>query len=345
MMVKSFPERLSEFVASLPEAVRPVDAALLRWTVLANGDTDPNDNVILYGFADGRAHPVLIAKVPRKPENAWVVRGEYERLREVWSLLGEEEAAVHFPRPLAYAVLDGQPVLFLSFLAGESLLWRSRKGFWNREASLRALAVEAAGTLRRVHESLARPLKSSEREGLLDFPARADRFRSIFPLRPEAHCALSEVEHALRTAAGRATHRVLIQADFWHGNLIRSAAHGGLMLVDWQFARWSLDVSMDVYLFLLAAALRAAPYGQPEARARSAMHLLKGWRAGVVASYLNAYGRPERFALLPPRLGMLACCVEKAVRPMMDFGYHHPDDRMWYVLFQALLDWPEVGGV
>ncbi len=336
----TFPERLTSLVASLPADLRLPGASSLRWAVLANGDTDPNDNVILYGFLAGQSHPALVAKVPRRPENAWVVQTEYERLKELWVALGED-AAKYVPRPLAYALLDGQPVLLLSYVAGESVLWASRRTFWRDEARLRALAVEAARTLRHVHECTATPVTSSEREALRDFPARAARFRSLFRLTPDEHSALDDVTQAIGDAESRADCRVLIQADFWHGNLIRNAAHGRLSLVDWQFARWSLDVSMDVYLFLLAAALRVAPYGTAEERTSGAVRVLATWRTTLIPAYLDAYGRPRRFGLLPPRRGMLACCVEKAVRPNLDFGYHHPDDRMWYLLFKALLDWPQ----
>jgi hypothetical protein len=38
---------------------------------------------------------------------------------------------------------------------------------------------------------------------------------------------------------------------------------------------------------------------------------------------------------------MLLCCVEKAVRSALEFGYSHPDDLMWRSLFRELLQWPD----
>jgi hypothetical protein len=113
------------------------------------------------------------------------------------------------------------------------------------------------------------------------------------------------------------------------------------MLVDWQFARWSVDVSMDVYFFLLAGALSATRNIPVEERAQEAFHLLDQWRAKVIPEYLSAYGKPERYGLLPPKQGMLLCCVEKAVRPALEFGYRHPDDALWRHLFAELLKWPD----
>jgi hypothetical protein len=45
--------------------------------------------------------------------------------------------------------------------------------------------------------------------------------------------------------------------------------------------------------------------------------------------------------LLPQKQGMLLCCMEKAVRSAREFGYSHPDDRLWRYLFAELQNWPE----
>ena len=138
-----------------------------------------------------------------------------------------------------------------------------------------------------------------------------------------------------------ATHKVLIQGDFWHGNMIRDEARGKLLFVDWQFARWSVDVSMDIYFFLLAGALSATENGSVEQRVMEAFQLLMSWRANVIPEYLSAYGKPERYVLLPQREGMLMCCVEKAVRSALEFGYSHADDRLWRSLFAELVRWED----
>ncbi|HEX5941815.1 MAG TPA: hypothetical protein VFY66_06025, partial [Anaerolineales bacterium] len=71
-----------------------------------------------------------------------------------------------------------------------------------------------------------------------------------------------------------------------------------------------------------------------------AFSLLSGWRTDVIPDYLAAYGKPDHYLLLPQKYGMLLCCVEKAVRSALEFGYSHSDDRMWRYLFAELLKWP-----
>jgi hypothetical protein len=60
------------------------------------------------------------------------------------------------------------------------------------------------------------------------------------------------------------------------------------------------------------------------------------WNAEVLPAYLDAYGSPEGYNLLPLRAGMLICCVEMATRPALVFKRQHPNDEMWYVLFSEL---------
>jgi hypothetical protein len=122
--------------------------------------------------------------------------------------------------------------------------------------------------------------------------------------------------------------------------MIRNKKHEKLMFVDWQFASWSVDVSMDVYFFLLAGALYATGNGPVEQRAKEAFSLLNGWRADVIPEYLSTYGKPDHYVLLPQKYGMLLCCVEKAVRSALEFGYSHSDDLLWRFLFAELLYWP-----
>jgi hypothetical protein len=152
--------------------------------------------------------------------------------------------------------------------------------------------------------------------------------------------ALSELVNTVNERLKTASHKVLLQGDFWHGNMIRDKQRGTLMLVDWQFARWSADVSVDVFFFLLAGALSATGNGSVEDRARSAYQLLRAWHTDVIPAYLAAYGQPEQYLLLPQKYGMLLCCVEKAVRSALEFGYSHPDDLLWRSLFSELLNWP-----
>ena len=95
---------------------------------------------------------------------------------------------------------------------------------------------------------------------------------------PEEDQVLSDLVQTVERSGASASHKVLIQGDFWHGNMIRDDKQGKLIFVDWQFARWSVDVSMDVYFFLLAGALSAAGNGAPEQRAKDAFGLLNEWQ-------------------------------------------------------------------
>jgi hypothetical protein len=97
---------------------------------------------------------------------------------------------------------------------------------------------------------------------------------------------------------------------------------------------------MDVYFFLLAGALSATKNEIIEQHTKDAFHLLDEWRQDVIPEYLFAYGIPEHYVLLPQKYGMLMCCVEKAVRSALEFGYRHPDDLLWRSLFAELMNWP-----
>ncbi|MGB8983919.1 MAG: aminoglycoside phosphotransferase family protein, partial [Anaerolineales bacterium] len=312
-------------------------SAPLHWGILANGDADFHDNVIFFGFNDGQADPVLVVKVPRLVENGWMLRTEYEHLTELWNCIGEE--AVHYvPRPYALVTLQDRPVLAISYVPGQSLTRLGRRSFWGNSDQVAALAVEAARTLRGLNRLTETPIQNGESLES-HFAEKADKFRDLFQLTSEEDKSLFDLVKAVESSAAEASHKVLIQGDFWHGNMIRDAARGQLMLVDWQFARWSVDVSLDVYFFLLAGALSATESGDVKQHARKACELLNQWRTEVIPEYLAAYGNPERYGLLPPKHGMLVCCVEKAVRSALEFGYSHPDDLLWRHLFAELLHW------
>ena len=335
-MLKSFLDELSTFAGSLSEPELEPSSASLQWVVLANGDADFHDNVIFFGFRPGQSDPVLAVKVPRLVENGWMLRTEYDRLVELWNCLGAE-AARYVPKPYGLITLQARPVLALSYVAGESLTRLSPRSFWGNRAQVSALAGEAARALRELNRLTESPVGGESLPS--GFSQKADKFRELFALTPREERALSVLTGRVESSLGAASHKVLIQGDFWHGNMIRSREHGKLMFVDWQFARWSRDVSMDVYFFLLAGALSATKEGDAEERAQEAFGLLNDWRDEVIPQYVSAYGKPERYVLLPQREGMLMCCVQKAVRSVLDFGYSHPDDRMWRCLFAELLDW------
>jgi hypothetical protein len=335
-MMKSFVDELTTFALSFSEGEEKLFSSPIHWVMLANGDADFHDNVIFFGFVGKENEATLVAKAPRLGENGWMLQVEYDRLTELWSCIGEE--AVHFvPKPYGIAMLQERPALLLSYVPGESLTRLSRKSFWGHNEQVSALAREAALSLRALNRLTERPI---ERPGSLpfQFPEKAEKFRALFALTDEEDRALSELVEALAGPMEAASHKVLIQGDFWHGNMIRDRKTGRPRFVDWQFARWSVDVSMDVYFFLLAGALSATE-GPVEQRARDAFALLHEWRANVIPEYLTAYGKPEHYVLLPQKYGMLLCCVEKAVRPSLEFGYSHSHDFLWRHLFEELIHW------
>ncbi|HSL41887.1 MAG TPA: aminoglycoside phosphotransferase family protein [Anaerolineales bacterium] len=337
--MNSFLEDLSTFALSLDAGDHKLFDSSVHWVMLANGDADFHDNVIFFGFAERDNDPILVAKVPRLAENGWMLQTEYDHLVELWNCIGEE--ASHFvPKPIAMTSLQQRPLLMVSYVPGKSLARLSRKAFWGNSDQVSALAQEAAHTLRHLNQLTERP---SDPGDVLSprFAEKAATFRELFQTTSDEDAMLADLVNISETAVGRATHKVIIQGDFWHGNMIRGGKQGGLKLIDWQFARWSADVSMDVYFFLLAGALSASGDVPEQQRARAAFHVLSGWRENVIPAYLSAYGMPERYVLLPQKYGMLMCCVEKAVRPALEFGYSHSDDLIWRHLFAELTSWPD----
>lgn len=333
--VPSVMEELTDRLRRVPPKRGPA-AGDLEWMILTNGDSDPFDSIIFLGFGPSGSDPIYAAKVPRMPQNGRLLRAEYDRLKELWDLIGSAASLV-LPEPIAFESLDGQPVLVLSYVHGPTMLKAAGRGFWAEEARALGLVQNAARSLRMLHEQACLPLDPGE-EAASGFEPIAEKFRALFSLNRAEEIALLEVAAELGSRASTATHKVLIQGDFWHGNLIRSPSTGNLVFIDWQYARWSPDVSIDVYLFLLAASFTAAPYGTAVERAKGAGQILAAWRSGIISTYLREYGRPENYSLLPEREGMLATCVEKAVRPALEYGYSHPDDLMWRYLFAELVD-------
>lgn len=336
--MKPFLDELSAFALSISEGEHTLFTPPFHWVCLANGDADFQDNVIFFGFDDKQIDPLVVAKVPRLVKNSWMLKGEYDHLVDLWDCIGP--AAVQYvPKPYGFASIQDRSVLMISYVSGQSLTRLSRKSFWEDSRQVAGLAREAARTLRDLNRLTARPIQRAGDRNL-DLQNKVDKFRELFRLNAEEERALAEMRSMVRESSKTVSQEVLIQGDFWHGNIIRDKKRETLRFVDWQFARWSIDVSMDVYFFLLAGALSAAGDGTVEGRAKQAFSLLSGWRTDVIPDYLAAYGKPDHYLLLPQKYGMLLCCVEKAVRSALEFGYSHSDDRMWRYLFAELLKWP-----
>jgi hypothetical protein len=340
--MKTFPDELAAFARSLLDGEHQPYSSSLQWVCLANGDADFHDNVIFFGFDQKSTDPRLVAKVPRLIENGWMMQREYDHLSQLWNCLGET-AGHYVPKPYAIASIQGRPVLIISYVPGDSLTRLSRRSFWGESRQVAALAREAARALRDLNQLTERPLQPEE-DSPANFQKKADTFRELFQLQADEERTLSELVKTINERADAASHKVLIQGDFWHGNMIRDRKRGKLMFVDWQFARWSVDVSLDVYFFPLAGALFATGNAPVDEHAKHAFRLLADWRADVIPDYLEAYGQPDRHVLLPAKYGMMLCCVEKAVRSALEFGYRHPDDVLWRSLFGELMDWPNEKG-
>jgi hypothetical protein len=336
-MMTSFLNDLSSVVFSLGEQKAELFSSTLQWTMLSNGDADFHDNVIFFGFDDNKPDPVLVAKVPRLIENGWMLKTEYEHLVDLWNCIGED-AESYVPKPYAMTTLQERPVLVISYASGESLARLSPKSFWMNSKQVLALAKEAARSLRDLNRLTERPIGQAESKDSR-FLEKVEKFIDLFQITREEKRVLTALGEILNRLTASAKHKVLIQGDFWHGNMIRDKKRKNLMFVDWQFARWSVDVSMDVYFFLLAGALSATENQAIEQHAKDAFRLLNEWRRDVIPEYLFAYGVPEHYILLPQKYGMMMCCVEKAVRSALEFGYSHPDDLVWRSLFAELMNW------
>ena len=337
-MMPLFVNDLSAFVLSLKEREQKLFSSALHWAMLANGDADFHDNVIFFGFQEKQNEPILVAKVPRLTENGWMLKTEYDHLLELWDFIGEA-AGQFVPKPYALTTIQERPVLMLSYVDGESLARLSPRSFWRNSEQVLALANEAARTLRHLNRLTETPIKRGESVEH-HFSEKADKFRDLFQITRAEDQVLSDLLRVVESAVAVASHKVLIQGDFWHGNMIQDEKRKKLMFVDWQFARWSADVSLDFYFFLLAGALSATE-GPVEQRAKEAFRLLNGWRTDIIPEYLRMYGKPEYYVLLPQKYGMLLCCIEKATRSALEFGYSHPDDFLWRHLFAELLNWPD----
>jgi hypothetical protein len=168
-----------------------------------------------------------------------------------------------------------------------------------------------------------------------DFLQKLKLFQQVFaPAERETQVLLDLAEH-FENQDGN--YKTLIHGDVWHGNIIRNATPSALIFVDWQYSRWSRDVNLDVYLFLLAGALSMSN-GSAEERARFTAKILMDWRPQIIPAYLAAYGASDQFSLLPARYGMLVCCVEKAIRAVHDFGYNQFDGLIWRNLLTELIN-------
>src|SRR5688500_3038950 len=129
-MMNPFMQELSDFALTLGDKGHGLLAAPVHWVMLSNGDADFHDNVIFFGFSNGQSTPRVVVKVPRLPDNVWMLRNEYDHHEELWSRLGAQ-AAEYLPKPYAMATLQSRSALMLSYIPGESLTRLSPRSFWS----------------------------------------------------------------------------------------------------------------------------------------------------------------------------------------------------------------------
>lgn len=341
-MTTAFIDTLTSYILSLHRQGKPVLSPPLSWTILSNGGTDTHDCIIFFGFEANKPQPTMVVKVPRLPEDGWALQIEYDRLVELWEHLGSE-AVFRISEPIAIITLDAQPALVTSYVHGESLLRVSKRMIWEKPEQILLLAVDVAESLRDMMDRTATQLIDGESVPT-DITQKIEKFKEMYHLTAREDHAILGLMECIESIRNIATHRVLIQGDFWHGNMIRNSTHGKLMFIDWRYSRWSTDVSLDVYFFLLASALANVSQIPAEERAPAAMEVLLRWRPKIIHAYLQAFGKSDRYTLMPARYGMLLCCVEAAVRVTMDVGSAQANDFVWRLLFAELVNLSDGNG-
>ncbi len=341
IFMTAFVDSLTSHVSTLSlEILGHVPAHPFFWTMLSNGSADVHECIIFFGLESGKSAPSLVAKIPRLPEDDWVIKAEYDRLVEICNLVGMPDAVQYLPQPISYTSLNGQPVLITTYVHGENLLRTFGKMIQRRPDMVYTLALDVAKSLRFIMDRTAQLVTINGRPES-DFHKKVEKFKQMHSLTENeiqvADNLVEEIEHNNL----QASHQILLQGDFWHGNMIRGEKYGKLIIIDWQYSRWSTDASLDVYLFLLAASLATAPRTDVRERASKAVETLNLWRSQMIPAYLAVFGKTEHYSLLPLRSGMLMCCIEKAVRASMDLGYDQENDLVWRFLYAELLNWAE----
>ena len=336
----AFVDALTFYSLSLSLKMPGLSFRHLDWVLLSNGASSLHECIIFFGIGTENTNPVLVAKVPRLPSDDWIIRTEYTSLVALWEQLGEQKAATRIPRPIDLVVLQRQPTLITSYIESGNLLHSSRKPNWQDTKQVIELATDAGKYLAEILDQTTTPL-TAENHPISDFDKKAEKYKLMHTLLDAEIDAVSELKNVIGTIYRTATHKILVHGDYWHGNMIRAKSHGELMLVDWQYSHWHVDAALDVYLFLLASALAAAPQGDIPKKAHNAAEILLSWRDSVIPEFLSAFGKTGTYTLLPPRQGFLYCCIEKAVRASLAIGADQEEDLIWHFMFAELLNWED----
>lgn len=312
----------------------------LEWILVSNGGTYEHDSVILFGIVtenEKTSSPAFVAKVTRLPIHSWILEIEHNSLNILWDCMGENFSEKHFPKPLGLLSYGNQRALLISYLHGESMLQTSSASFWMDIENLAPFTLEIAEILNRIFCSTIKSIDYKSYSPF-DFSKRVDQFVEMYPVTDTHTKIIENILNKLNTNSNNRTEKVLLHGDFWHGNLIREKKSRSLMVVDWQYARWSSDVSLDVYLFLLAGALVAANGTSSTEISQSLINVLYHWKDKIIPEYLRVFRFSKEYSLLPIKEGMLLCCIEKATRSKMDFGISQHDDMLWWHIFNKIID-------
>jgi hypothetical protein len=337
--MSSILSQLTEYVLQNPWIIENSgDNIQIKWLITTSGENSFHDNVLVFGFVNNNPNPTLVGKACRLPENGWMLRAEYKNLKIMWNKLGKC-AAAYLPKPLVFMAFGKQPILLTNFIRGESFQQTANTAFWNNAKHVKSLMIQAAKSLREIHEMTSTVLEPGE-VVLSDFPAKASTFMNMFVFEKRETLVIQELVEIVTNLTHSEKCKVMIQGDFWHGNLIKNVEENRLYFIDWQFARWEKNTSFDLFLFPLAAAVAAVPQGSATNRALDAAKVLHLWQYDILPTYFSSYGKPLSYTILPERQGMLLSCIEKTARSVTDFGRRHQDDYLWRNLFRELLDWP-----
>lgn len=307
----------------------------LQWAVFVQSwDQSLDKNILLLCFDKKDSEPCLVAKVCRLPVNNWALEREFDNLSLMWKYLGSL-APLHLQKCMPLQGRDKQQAFITNYISGNSLLSLEKYMLTHqRRNTFHKISCDASKVLSLCHHSTCVPLEGNEKPDSAYFK-KIELFRSLYPLQKTEEVVLETLNTIIEQQIDVATRKVFLHADFWHGNILLNPA-GDLVVIDWQVSRWATDVSLDVYLFMLAALLKGTSYFPEKSRLDKIASTLKQWRVELIPNYLKTYSLPDGCTLLPESYGMILCCIEMAIRPIAVWG-RQEGDAVWYLLFRQLI--------
>lgn len=334
--MKSFIDNLTFKITNYLPKDKERFSDMKNWIMFCNGLTDFQETVIFFGIKNNRSYPSLVVKAPRMADSVWDAKSEYDRLVEYWNCLAYK-AYLRFPEPIALLDINGHPAMVTSFVEGESLAYSN---IVKDPKSFATFSIDVAKLLQELIVSTLIPLEDDEKI-TIDFDKKVTKFKNMYKLSADELMIVDNLLIEVQSFAKRATHKILVHGDFWHGNIILNKQHESLMLIDFQYSHWTNNASLDVYLFLLAGALSNIPDVAPEKRAQKAVELLSSWKTNILPDYFSIFGTTKNYTLLNLRSGLMFCCIEKAVRASIEVGYERELDLVWRYMFYEISQWKD----